>query len=119
MTTSAFANGDLVEVDGSAMPGGVCALGRIRESANGGRLHVAFEIGQYFAWIDDEIQVRRVGGDCAHSSAAKILHAGLSTALLQLIVPAGELSESADVSPAPPSASRPPFDTVPAFEDES
>ena len=30
------------------------AVARVRESSEGGRLHIAFEMGQYLPWVDAE-----------------------------------------------------------------
>jgi hypothetical protein len=84
--TNPFGTGDRVEVDTSSSLRAprVRALARVRESLSG-RLHIAFEIGEYLPWIDGDVQIRHLGGDPTHSCTAKILHAGSTTALLQVI----------------------------------
>lgn len=97
VTRNAFGNGDLVEVD--AASASIRAVARVREASTTGRLHIAFEMGEYLPWIDAEVQIRHVGNDPATASTAKILHAGSSTALLQLVAPA-EAGPSSGVRPA-------------------
>jgi hypothetical protein len=106
-----FGAGDLVEVDTDS----VRAVARVRESSDAGRLHIAFEMGEYLPWVDADVQVRHFGNDVARSRTARILHAGSSTALLQIIdlvevVPVGSSGEPSDEQ-------RGPFDTIPSFEE--
>ncbi len=100
---SAFHTGDLVEV----FTDSVRALARVRESSEGGRLHIAFEMGEYLPWVDAAVVIRHVGRDGRETRActAHILHAGSSTALLQLL---------GDVAELP--AGREPYDTIPTLE---
>lgn len=104
----AFGTGELVEV----FTDSVRALARVRESSESGRLHIAFEMGEYLPWVDGAVLIRQA---CVGSSAdvldrrsytARILHAGTSTALLQILEPVEEL---------PPG--REPYDTVPSLDD--
>jgi hypothetical protein len=76
-----FANGDLVEIDTA----NVRAVARVRESSEGGRLHLALEVGEYLPWVDGDVFIRHFGNDPNRSCTAKILHAGASTALLQIL----------------------------------
>jgi hypothetical protein len=76
-----FGTGDLVEVDTE----NVRAVARVRESSGDGRLHIALELGEYLPWVDAEVLIRHFGNDPVHSCTAKILHAGSTTALLQII----------------------------------
>lgn len=108
VTANAFGNGDLVEVDAAS----IRAVARVRESTSG-RLHIAFEMGEYLPWIDAAVQIRHFGNDPASSSNAKILHAGSSTALLQLIEEIEELEEA----PAP-SGVRAALDTLTSIDDD-
>lgn len=103
VTKNAFGNGDLVEVD--AASASIRAVARVRESSTTGRLHIAFEMGEYLPWIDAEVQIRHYGSDPASSSTAKILHSGSSTALLQLVNAVDEGLTS---------GVRPALDTVPS-----
>ena len=105
--TIAFRLGDLVEVETIS----VRALARVREVSGGGRLHIAFEMGEYFPWVDTDVKIRHFGNDAAHSATARILHAGSTTALLQLV----DISEL--VRPDP-QAVRLPYDTLPAFDEK-
>lgn len=117
MSSAAFGTGDLVEVETDT----VRAIARVRESSAGGRLHIAFEMGEYLPWVDGEVRIRHFGNDVERSSTATILHAGSSTALLQLsgVAPA---AATAAVSPADSSGtdssrpSRPPLDTIPSLD---
>ncbi|MDB4933062.1 MAG: hypothetical protein JWP87_34 [Labilithrix sp.] len=102
--TPAFGTGDLVEVDAAS----VRAVARVRESSVAGRLHVALEMGEYLPWVDADVQIRHFGNDVSRSCTARILHAGASTALLQIIASVEEL---------PPSDVRGPFDTLPLLEE--
>ncbi len=104
MTT--FHVGDLVEVETAS----VRAIARVRESSDGGRLHIAFEMGEYFPWVDTDVRIRHFGNDPARSCTARILHAGSTTALLQLVA----------VVPAAPNtfAVRAPYDTLPMLDNE-
>jgi hypothetical protein len=108
-----FGTGDLVEV----FTDSVRALARVRESSAGGRLHIAFEMGEYLPWVDAAVLIRhaattQVLGDVlgARSSCtactAHILHAGTSTALLQLLAPVEELAPV-----------REPYDTIPSLDE--
>ena len=99
----AFAVGDLVEVDAGA----VRAVARIRESSTDGRLHVAFEMGQYLPWVDTDVEIRHKGDDIAPACFAKIIHAGANTALLQLTV----IAEAPEVA-----GGRAPYDTIPTLD---
>jgi hypothetical protein len=102
----AFGTGDLVEVDAAGPDTRVRALARVRESSDAGRLHVALEMGEYLPWVDTDVQIRHFGNDVSRSCTARILHAGSSTALLQLIASVEEL---------PPV--RAPYDTLPLLEE--
>ena len=100
-----FGTGDLVEVDTET----VRTVARVRESSGGGRLHIAFEMGQYMPWVDTDVQVRHFGNDATRSCTAKIIHAGASTALLQLV----------GISELPPDSQDPargPYDTIPSLD---
>lgn len=97
-----FGLGDLVEVDTAS----VRAVARIRESSGGGRIHIAFEMGQYLPWVDANVQIRHFGNDVTQSRLAKIIHAGASTALLQLI----------GVGPDAPPEPRGTYDTIPSID---
>lgn len=103
--TPAFGTGDLVEVDTAS----VRAVARVRESSVAGRLHVALEMGEYLPWVDADVLVRHFGNDVSRSCTARIIHAGASTALLQIISSVEELQELAGV--------RGPYDTLPLLED--
>lgn len=105
--THSFRNGDLVEVE----TGTVRAVARIREAGNDGRLHIAFEQGEYMPWVDTDVQIRHFGNDPSRSSTARILHAGSTTALLQLITIALD-------APREPEPMRSPFDTLPSLDEE-
>lgn len=108
MLITAFRVGDLVEVETTS----VRAKARVREVSEGGRLHIAFEMGEYFPWVDTDIMIRHFGNDPSRSSTARVLHAGSTTALLQLVV--------ALAAPALGSASsaRSPYDTMPLLDEE-
>ena len=108
-----FRTGELVEV----FTDSVRALARIREVSEAGRLHIAFEMGEYLPWVDTAVLIRHASpapapAPSAPSSlgargcAARILHAGTSTALLQVLGAVEEL---------PPG--REPFDTVPLLDE--
>ena len=109
-----FKTGELVEVSTDS----VRALARVRESSDAGRLHVAFEMGEYLPWVDAAVVIRlvrdgrfdREGADVLGSqpcvARARILHAGTSTALLQLLPVVQELPKG-----------REPFDTLPLLEE--
>lgn len=79
MKDAPFALNDVVEVD----VGDLCARARVRE-ASGGRLHLALEAGAYLPWVDEIVYVRHVGVAPERALVARIVHAGTSTALLQL-----------------------------------
>jgi hypothetical protein len=99
----AFATGDLVEV----LTDSVCALARVRES-EGGRLHIAFEMGAYLPWVDTAVLIRHAAGSEVvgpRACSARILHAGTSTALLQILGAVEELPQD-----------RGPYDTLPLIE---
>jgi hypothetical protein len=99
----AFATGDLVEV----LTDSVCALARVRES-EGGRLHIAFEMGAYLPWVDTAVLIRHAAGSEVvgpRACSARILHAGTSTALLQILGAVEELPQA-----------RGPYDTLPLIE---
>jgi hypothetical protein len=119
--TDAFRTGELVEV----FTDSVRALARIRETSDAGRLHIAFEMGEYLPWVDAAVLIRHaptslpppadsdVQGSIASGPArvtrpctARILHAGTSTALLQLLRTVDDL---------PPA--RAPYDTLPLLGD--
>lgn len=110
VTTNAFGTGDLIEVDAATVSTHFRAVARVRESSSSGRLHIAFEMGEYMPWIDADVQIRHFGNDPARSSVAKILHAGSSTALLQIV----DCVEEA----AAPSGVRPALDTLPNIDDD-
>ncbi|MDB5219384.1 MAG: hypothetical protein JWO86_7311 [Myxococcaceae bacterium] len=100
----AFATGDLVEV----FTDSVRALARVRES-DGGRLHIAFEMGEYLPWVDTAVLIRHAAHAdvvAPRACSARILHAGTSTAMLQIL---GAVEE--------PPAGREPYDTLPLLED--
>ena len=78
--TNAFGVGDLVEVDTDS----IRAVARVRESSGAGRIHIAFEMGQYLPWVDADVRIRHFGNDATRSRLAKIIHSGATTALLQL-----------------------------------
>ncbi len=102
----AFGTGDLVEVDTVS----IRAIARVRESSDGGRLHIAFEMGEYLPWVDADVQIRHFGTRhslVSRSCTARILHAGSSTALLQIIESVEEVRDSV----------RPPYNTLPLIED--
>ena len=108
----AFRPGDLVEV----FTDSVRALARIRESSDAGRLHIAFEMGEYLPWVDAAVLIRHAEAPQTtwdvqstrgtRTCTARILHAGTSTALLQLLRIVDELP-----------AAREPFDTLPLLGD--
>ena len=108
MLITAFRVGDLVEVETTS----VRAKARVREVSEGGRLHIAFEMGEYFPWVDTDIMIRHFGNDPARSSTARVLHAGSTTALLQLVV-ALAAPAVGDASPV-----RSPYETMPLLDDE-
>jgi hypothetical protein len=97
-----FGIGELVEVDSAS----VRAVARVRESSGGGRLHIAFEMGQYMPWGDADVHVRHFGNDATQSCVARIIHAGSSTALLQLV----------GVGPSQGEPGRGPYDTIPTLD---
>jgi hypothetical protein len=80
-SNQSFGTGDLVEVDTA----NVRAVARVRESNGDGRLHIALELGEYLPWVDEDVLIRHFGNDPMRSCTAKILHAGSTTALLQII----------------------------------
>ncbi len=116
--TDAFRTGELVEV----FTDSVRALARIRETSKTGRLHIAFEMGEYLPWVDAAVLIRHAPASqpppplsdvqSTHVTrpptiaTARILHAGTSTALLQLLRNVDEL---------PPA--REPYDTLPLLGD--
>src|SRR5687768_4191740 len=77
-----FRNGDLVQIETDD----VVALARVREN-NGGRLHIALEVGEYLPWVDATVRIRAAGQALLHARRARILHAGNATALLEIISP--------------------------------
>jgi hypothetical protein len=81
-------NGDLVEIDADT----VSALARVR-AIDGARLHVAIERGGYVPWVDT-VQVRRFGDAPESGRTARLLHAGNTTAWLELepLLPPCEVS---------------------------
>ena len=85
----------------------------VREASLGGRLHIAFEMGEYFPWVDTDVRIRHFGNDASHSSTARILHAGSTTALLQLI----DVVASPIARPDPYAIPLPP-DTQPSLDEE-
>ncbi len=100
----AFATGDRVEV----FTDSVRALARVRESA-GGRLHIAFEMGEYLPWVDAAVLIRHAAGSevvAPRACSARILHAGTSTALLQIVDAVEELPQA-----------RSPYDTLPLIDE--
>jgi len=105
---TAFRTGELVEV----FTDSVRALARVRESSEGGRLHIAFEMGEYLPWVDTVVLIRHVHVGSspdvlgARPCTARILHAGTSTALLQVLQAVEEL---------PPG--REPYDTIPSLDE--
>jgi hypothetical protein len=117
----AFRTGELVEV----FTDSVRALARIRESSDAGRLHIAFEMGEYLPWVDAAVLIRhahahvhapQAGSDVqstvsrpATIATARILHAGTSTALLQLLRAVDEVPDA--------NGAREPYDTVPLLGD--
>ena len=117
MVTSAlqsFGNGDLVEVDAA----NVRAIARVRESSGDGRLHLALEVGEYLPWVDGAVLIRHFGNDPTRSCTATILHAGASTALLQIV----EMVEQVRTPPqgigsVPPIALSP-HATIPSIDDD-
>jgi hypothetical protein len=105
----AFRTGDRVEIEA----GDVRAVARVRESSDDGRLHIAFEMGEYLPWVDTDVQIRHFGNDPARSTTAKILHAGSSTALLRLAkMDRGQLNGFADLG-----RPRGPYDTLPLLDE--
>jgi hypothetical protein len=113
-----FRTGELVEVCTDS----VRALARVREVSHAGRLHIAFEMGEYLPWVDAAVLIRHASPAASAASGAsgasgasaargrgcvaRILHAGTSTALLQVLGAVEEL---------PPG--REPFDTVPLLDE--
>lgn len=102
----AFGTGDLVEV----FTDSVRALARVRESSEGGRLHIAFEMGEYLPWVDAAVLIRHAATSdvlgARSCCSAHILHAGTSTALLQIVAAVEEL---------PPA--REPYGTIPSLDE--
>jgi hypothetical protein len=103
-----FGTGDLVEV----FTDSVRALARVRESSAGGRLHIAFEMGEYLPWVDATVLIRHVATrdvlgarPACTACSAHILHAGTSTALLQIVAAVEELAPV-----------REPYDTIPSLD---
>lgn len=80
-TRTGFRNGDLVQIDTAD----ITALGRIRE-ANGVKVHVALEVGEYLPWVDEVVMLRAAGASPLLARKAKMLHAGNSTCLLEMVV---------------------------------
>lgn len=109
-----FGTGDLVEVDTP----NVRALARVRESSNDGRLHIALEVGEYLPWVDEPVLIRHFGNDPATSCAAKILHAGSSTALLQIIEMVERVQAPADARASVPATPTGPPAPVPSIDDD-
>ncbi len=104
----AFGVGELVEV----FTDSVRALARVREVSEGGRLHIAFEMGEYLPWVDAAVLIRHAAGaglPRMRSCVARILHAGTSTALLQIVGP-----EAPGVEELP--QAREPYDTIPSLD---
>ena len=112
----AFRTGELVEVCTDS----VRALARIRETSDAGRLHIAFEMGEYLPWVDAAVLIRHAqearsewdvqsAARVTRPCTARILHSGTSTALLQLLRFA---DEAAHAAPA-----REPYDTLPLLGD--
>jgi hypothetical protein len=122
MSAPPFSNGDLVEIETANLR----AVARVRESSKAGRLHLALEGGEYLPWVDGEVLIRRFGEDPARSCVATILHAGASTALLQLVEKHGEPVEpphegggASSAPPAPPALPAPePNVTIPSIDDD-
>ncbi len=114
-SSQSFGTGDLVEVETT----NVRAVARVRESSGGGRLHLALEGGEYLPWVDDQVLIRHFGNDPTRSCTAKILHAGSSTALLQIIEMAEELkTPPAGLPSLRVQAARAPHDTIPSIDDD-
>ena len=78
---SGFLNGDLVQVDTAD----ISALARVRES-NGRRIHLALEVGEYLPWVDEVVMIRAAGSPALLAKKARILHAGNSSASLELAI---------------------------------
>jgi hypothetical protein len=101
-----FGTGDLVEI----FTDSVRALARVRESSAGGRLHIAFEMGEYLPWVDAAVLIRHVATSdvlgARTACSAHILHAGTSTALLQIVAAVEELAPG-----------REPYDTIPSLDE--
>jgi hypothetical protein len=116
---TSFRTTDLVEVETAT----VRALARVREVSEGGRLHIAFEMGEYFPWVDTDIQIRHFGNDPTNSCTARVLHAGSTTALLQLVdfserQAAPPVVQSAAETSVPQEEMRAPYETLPFQEGE-
>jgi hypothetical protein len=113
-----FGTGDLVEVDTE----NVRAVARVRESSGDGRLHIALELGEYLPWVDADVLIRHFGNDPTRSCTAKILHAGSTTALLQIIEMVEQVRTPVHGIPSassiPPMLLRPPHDTIPSIDDD-
>ena len=75
-----FQNGDLVQIDTAD----ISALARVRD-ASGIRVHLALEVGEYLPWVDEIVMIRASGAAPLAARKAKMLHAGNSTALLELV----------------------------------
>lgn len=101
-----FGTGDLVEVDTA----NVRAVARVRESSGDGRLHIALELGEYLPWVDENVLIRHLGNDPTCLCTAKILHAGSTTALLQIL----EMVEPVRAAVAPTGPPAP----VPSIDDD-
>ena len=113
-TLQPFGIGDLVEIDTV----NVRALARVRESSGDGRLHLALEVGQYLPWVDDAVHIRHFGNDPQRSCTAKILHAGASSALLQILEMVDQVqARLASVPPSAPIASVP-HASMPSIDDD-
>ena len=76
-----FHKGDLVQIDTTD----ISALARVREST-GFKVHIALEVGEYLPWVDEIVMIRVAGASPLLARKAKMLHAGNSTALLELVV---------------------------------
>gem|GEM_PF-6551991 len=119
-----FENNDLVQIDIASMD--LAALARVRDTS-GGRLHIALEAGAYLPWVDADVTIRRYGEDAALAHPARILHAGTSTALLELVLaPAGEERREPPRDPPGETGAKkrtsgvvPAFGAAPAADDDS
>jgi hypothetical protein len=77
-----FATHELIEIDMTSFH----AIARVRD-IDGARLHVALEPGSYLPWIDAPAFVRRTDSN-DEPIEARIISATMTTALLELRLPA-------------------------------